>query len=39
MPWWHRGFHEAVATWAQVVDATRKYARELGPDSWCQLRF
>ncbi|MCX4401529.1 sulfotransferase family protein [Streptomyces sp. NPDC059441] len=39
MPWWHRGFHEAVATWAQVMDATRKYARELGPDSWYQLRF
>lgn len=39
MPWWHRGFHEAVATWAQVVDTTRTYARELGPDSWFQLRF
>jgi hypothetical protein len=39
MPWWHRGFDEAVATWAQVVDTTRKYARELGPDSWYQLRF
>ena len=39
MPWWHRGFHEAVATWAQVMDATRKYARELGPDSWYQLCF
>ncbi|MET7776847.1 sulfotransferase [Streptomyces mirabilis] len=39
MPWWHRGFHEAVATWAQVVDTTRKYARELGPDSWYPLRF
>lgn len=39
MPWWHRGFHEAVATWAQVVDTTRTYARELGPDSWYQLRF
>ncbi|MER5534389.1 sulfotransferase family protein [Streptomyces mirabilis] len=39
MPWWHRGFHEAVATWAQVVDTTRKYARELGPDTWYHLRF
>ncbi|XDO64008.1 sulfotransferase [Streptomyces sp. RLB1-33] len=28
-----------MATWAQVVDATRKYACELGPDSWYQLRF
>ncbi|MFF2518679.1 sulfotransferase family protein [Streptomyces sp. NPDC058086] len=39
MPWWHRGFDEAVAIWAQVVDTTRTYARELGPDSWYQLRF
>ncbi|MEU2738088.1 sulfotransferase [Streptomyces sp. NPDC007095] len=39
MPWWHRGFHEAVAAWAQVVDTTRKCARELGPGSWYRLRF
>ncbi|WP_030612910.1 sulfotransferase family protein, partial [Streptomyces fulvoviolaceus] len=39
MPWWHRGFHEAVATWAQVMDVTRRYARRLGPDSWHELRF
>ncbi|MFE9766322.1 sulfotransferase family protein [Streptomyces sp. NPDC005808] len=39
MPWWHRGFHEAVATWAQVMDTTRTYARKLGPDSWHELRF
>ncbi|MBC2901730.1 sulfotransferase family protein [Streptomyces cupreus] len=39
MPWSHRGFHEAVATWAQVMDVTRRYARRLGPDSWHELRF
>ncbi|MEU9733525.1 sulfotransferase [Streptomyces sp. NPDC048002] len=39
MPWWHRGFHEAVATWAQVMDVTRRCARRLGPDSWHELRF
>lgn len=39
MPWWHRGFHEAVATWAQVMDVTRRYARRLGPGSWHELRF
>ncbi|WP_326723912.1 MULTISPECIES: sulfotransferase [unclassified Streptomyces] len=39
MPWWHRGFHEAVATWAQVMDTTRTYARKLGPGSWHELRF
>lgn len=39
MPWWHRGFHEAVATWAQVMDETRRYAGRLGPDSWHELRF
>ncbi|MFJ3668621.1 sulfotransferase family protein [Streptomyces sp. NPDC090106] len=39
MPWWHRGFHEAVATWAQVMDVTRRYAARLGPDSWHELRF
>jgi hypothetical protein len=39
MPWWHRGFHEAVATWAQVMDVTRRYAHRLGPDSWHELRF
>ncbi|NUR67573.1 MAG: sulfotransferase [Streptomyces sp.] len=39
MPWWHRGFHEAVATWAQVMDTTRGHARRLGPDSWHELRF
>ncbi|MFK4106482.1 sulfotransferase family protein [Streptomyces sp. NPDC019531] len=39
MPWWHRGFHEAVATWAQVMDVTRRYAGRLGPDSWHELRF
>ncbi|PWI19136.1 sulfotransferase [Streptomyces sp. Act143] len=39
MPWWHRGFHEAVATWAQVMDTTRRHARRLGPGSWHELRF
>ncbi|MFC8511615.1 sulfotransferase family protein [Streptomyces sp. NPDC057257] len=39
MPWWHRGFHEAVATWAQVMDVTRRYARTLGPDTWHELRY
>ena len=39
MPWWHSGFHEAVATWAQVMDTTRAYARKLGPGSWHELRF
>lgn len=39
MPWWHRGFHEAVATWAQVMDVTRRRAERLGPDSWHELRF
>jgi hypothetical protein len=39
MPWWHRGFHEAVATWAQVMDVTRRHARRLGPDRWHELRF
>ncbi|MET9382425.1 sulfotransferase [Streptomyces sp. NPDC002928] len=39
MPWWHRGFHEAVATWAQVMDVTRRYARRLGPDSWREVRY
>ncbi|MER5940788.1 sulfotransferase [Streptomyces sp. NPDC001928] len=39
VPWWHRGFHEAVATWAQVMDTTRRSARRLGPDSWHELRF
>lgn len=39
MPWWHRGFHEAVATWAQVMDVTRRHAGRLGPDSWHELRF
>ncbi|GGL83609.1 sulfotransferase [Streptomyces fumigatiscleroticus] len=39
MPWWHSGFHEAVATWAQVMDVTRRHARRLGPDSWHELRF
>ncbi|MFJ2833399.1 sulfotransferase family protein [Streptomyces sp. NPDC087263] len=38
-PWWQRGFHEAVATWAQVMDTTRTQARKLGPDSWHELRF
>ncbi|MFK0169906.1 sulfotransferase family protein [Streptomyces sp. NPDC090306] len=39
MPWWHRGFHEAVATWAQVMDVTRHHARALGPGRWHELRF
>ncbi|WP_220213860.1 sulfotransferase family protein, partial [Streptomyces shenzhenensis] len=39
MPWWHRGFHEAVATWAQVTDVTRRYARRLGPGAWHEVRF
>ncbi|MHB9850296.1 sulfotransferase family protein [Streptomyces krungchingensis] len=39
MPWWHRGFHEAVATWSQVMDATRGHAETLGPGSWHELRF
>ncbi|MEV7888953.1 sulfotransferase family protein [Streptomyces sp. NPDC002817] len=39
MPWWHRGFHEAVATWAQVMDVTRRCAHRLGPDSRHELRF
>ncbi|MFR0351848.1 sulfotransferase family protein [Streptomyces sediminimaris] len=39
MPWWHRGFDEAVATWAQVMDVTRRHARGLGPDSWHELRY
>lgn len=39
MPWWHRGFHEAVATWSQVMDTTRKYSRRLGSGSWHELRF
>ncbi|WAZ20923.1 sulfotransferase [Streptomyces cinnabarinus] len=39
MPWWHRGFHEAVATWAQVMDVTRRYASRLGPDCWHELRY
>ncbi|MFI6487898.1 sulfotransferase [Streptomyces sp. NPDC050564] len=28
-----------MATWAQVMDATRRYARRLGSDSWHELRF
>ncbi|MFJ3771474.1 sulfotransferase family protein [Streptomyces sp. NPDC090075] len=39
MPWWHRGFHEAVATWAQVMDVTRRYAGRLGPGAWHEVRF
>ncbi|MFD7711984.1 sulfotransferase family protein [Streptomyces sp. NPDC059785] len=39
MDWWHRGFHEAVATWAQVADTTRAHARRLGPGTWHELRF
>ncbi|WP_189865090.1 sulfotransferase family protein [Streptomyces poonensis] len=39
MPWWHRGFHEAVATWAQVMDTTRRHARAPGPGSWHELHF
>ncbi|MGP2442020.1 sulfotransferase family protein [Streptomyces sp. JW3] len=39
MPWWHAGFHEAVATWAQVMDTTRRHARRLGSDSWHELRY
>ncbi|MHC3468540.1 sulfotransferase family protein [Streptomyces sp. 7R007] len=39
MPWWHRGFHEAVATWAQVMDVTRRYARALGSGTWHELRY
>lgn len=39
MPWWHRGFHEAVATWAQVMDVTAGFARRLGPGSWYELRY
>ncbi|WP_320779780.1 sulfotransferase [Streptomyces sp. CRN 30] len=37
--WWHAGFHEAVATWAQVMDTTRRHARRLPPDSWHELRY
>jgi hypothetical protein len=39
MPWWHSGFHEAVATWAQVMDVTRRHASALGPDSWHEVRY
>ncbi|GGU53506.1 sulfotransferase family protein [Streptomyces daghestanicus] len=39
MPWWHAGLHEAVATWAQVMDTTRRHARRLGPERWHELRY
>ncbi|WP_308402010.1 sulfotransferase family protein [Streptomyces shenzhenensis] len=39
MPWRHRGFHEAVATWAQVTDGTRRHARRLGPGAWHEVRY
>ena len=39
MPWWHRGFHEAVATWAQAADVTRRHARRLGPGAWHEVRY
>ncbi|MFD8569925.1 sulfotransferase family protein [Streptomyces sp. NPDC057694] len=39
MPWWHSGFHEAVATWAQVMDGADKWRGALGSARWHEVRF
>nr|WP_202539123.1 sulfotransferase [Streptomyces sp. SID8379] len=39
MPWWHSGFHEAVATWAQVMDAADNWRAGLGSSRWHEVRF
>ncbi|MEV1021669.1 sulfotransferase [Streptomyces sp. NPDC050264] len=39
MPWWHSGFHEAVATWAQVMDVADTWSGVLGGARWHEVRF
>lgn len=39
MPWFQGDFFSAVSIWREAIDSGRRYAKELGPDTYYELQY